>query len=432
MLDIQLIRENPEYVQKALAKRGLNVDFKDLLEIDVKRREAMTEVEALKAKRNRASAEVGQLKRNGENADHVLAELKELSDEIKAKDDLVSELNAKQEEFLIGLPNMPAEEVRAGGKENNQVEKMYGEQPKFSFEPKSHIELEENLDLIDYERGAKLSGAGFWLYKDDGARLEWALLNYFVDAHIADEYKMLLVPHILNSASGFTAGQFPKFKEDVFWLDSEENVQEENRQFLLPTAETAVVNLFRDEILTEADLPKKYFAYSPCYRKEAGTYGSSERGMIRGHQFNKIEMFQFTKPEDSDKAFEELVEKASKLVSDLGLHFRVSSLAAGDCSASMSKTWDIEVWIPSMNEYKEVSSVSNAKDYQARRGNMRYRSESDNKIKYLHTLNGSGLATSRLFPAILEQNQQEDGSVLIPAVLTKYMGGQRYLKPREK
>ncbi len=432
MLDIQLIRENPEYVQKALAKRGLNVDFKELLEIDVKRREAMTEVEALKAKRNKASAEVGQLKRNGENADHVLAELKELSDEIKAKDDLVSELNAKQEEFLIGLPNMPAEEVRAGGKENNQVEKMYGEQPKFSFEPKSHIELEESLDLIDYERGAKLSGAGFWLYKDDGARLEWALLNYFVDAHIADEYKMLLVPHILNSASGFTAGQFPKFKEDVFWLDSDENVQEENRQFLLPTAETAVVNLFRDEILTEADLPKKYFAYSPCYRKEAGTYGSSERGMIRGHQFNKIEMFQFTKPEDSDKAFEELVEKASKLVSDLGLHFRVSSLAAGDCSASMAKTWDIEVWIPSMNEYKEVSSVSNAKDYQARRGNMRYRSESDNKIKYLHTLNGSGLATSRLFPAILEQNQQEDGSVLIPAVLTKYMGGQRYLKPREK
>ncbi len=432
MLDIQLIRENPEYVQKALAKRGLEVDFKELLEIDVKRREAMTEVEALKAKRNKASAEVGQLKRNGENADHVLAELKELSDEIKEKDDLVSELNLKQEEFLIGLPNMPAEEVRAGGKENNQVEKMFGEQPKFDFEPKSHIELEENLGLIDYERGAKLSGTGFWLYEGDGARLEWALLNYFIDAHVADEYKMLLVPHILNSASGFTAGQFPKFKEDVFWLDSDENVQEENKQFLLPTAETAVVNLFRDEILTESDLPRKYFAYSPCYRKEAGTYGSSERGMIRGHQFNKIEMFQFTKPEDSEKAFEELVEKASKLVSDLGLHFRVSSLAAGDCSASMAKTWDIEVWIPSMNEYKEVSSVSNAKDYQARRGNMRYRSESDNKIKYLHTLNGSGLATSRLFPAILEQYQQEDGSVLIPAVLTKYMGGQRYLKPREK
>ena len=432
MLDIQLIRENPEYVQKALAKRGLEVDFKELLDIDVKRREAMTEVEALKAKRNKASAEVGQLKRNGENADHVLAELKELSDEIKEKDDLVSELNIKQEEFLIGLPNMPAEEVRAGGKENNQVEKMFGEQPKFDFEPKSHIELEESLDLIDYERGAKLSGAGFWLYEGDGARLEWAVLNYFIDAHIADEYKMLLVPHILNSASGPTAGQFPKFKEDVFWLDSDENIQEENKQFLLPTAETAVVNLFRDEILTEAELPRKYFAYSPCYRKEAGTYGSSERGMIRGHQFNKIEMFQFTKPEDSDKAFEELVEKASQLVSDLGLHFRVSSLAAGDCSASMAKTWDIEVWIPSMNEYKEVSSVSNAKDYQARRGNMRYRSESDNKIKYLHTLNGSGLATSRLFPAILEQNQQEDGSVLIPAVLTKYMGGQRYLKPREK
>ena len=432
MLDIQLLRDKPEFVEKALAKRGLEVDFTNLLENDTNRRAKMTEVEGLKAKRNTLSDLVAQLKRNKENADDVLVELRDLSAQIKVLDEEVEELNSKQDKFLHGLPNIPDEDLVAGGKENNQVERIFGEKTEFNFEPKSHIELSESLGIIDYERGTKLSGHGFWIYRGDGARLEWALLNYFVETHYQDGYEMLLVPHILNRQSGFTAGQFPKFEEDVFWLDADEDTKEANRQFILPTAETAVVNMHRDEILTEDSLPRKYFAYTPCYRREAGAHGASERGMIRGHQFNKVEMFQYTKPEDSDAAFEELVEKAAVLVSQLGLHYRIIKLAAGDVSASMAKTWDIEIWIPSMNGYKEVSSVSNARDYQARRGNVRYKSEEDGRNYYVNTLNGSGLATSRLLPAILEQNQQEDGSVLIPAVLRKYMGDQTYIYPKEK
>lgn len=432
MLDIQLLRDKPEFVEKALAKRGLEVDFTNLLENDTNRRAKMTEVEGLKAKRNTLSDLVAQLKRNKENADDVLVELRDLSAQIKVLDEEVEELNSKQDKFLHGLPNIPDEDLVAGGKENNQVERIFGEKTEFNFEPKSHIELSESLGIIDYERGTKLSGHGFWIYRGDGARLEWALLNYFVETHYQDGYEMLLVPHILNRQSGFTAGQFPKFEEDVFWLDADEDTKEANRQFILPTAETAVVNMHRDEILTEDSLPRKYFAYTPCYRREAGAHGASERGMIRGHQFNKVEMFQYTKPEDSDAAFEELVEKAAVLVSQLGLHYRISKLAAGDVSASMAKTWDIEIWIPSMNGYKEVSSVSNARDYQARRGNVRYKSEEDGRNYYVNTLNGSGLATSRLLPAILEQNQQEDGSVLIPAVLRKYMGDQTYIYPKDK
>lgn len=428
MLDIQLIRDNPKYVSDALAKRGLEIDFSDLLSIDSDRRAKMTEVEALKARRNSLSDQVAQLKRNKEDASEVLEELKSLSSNIKTLDEKVNKLNDSQNEIMYGLPNIPADDVIAGGKEKNEVDSVIGDQPTFNFETKSHMELSEELDIIDYESGAKLSGYGFWLYKGDGARLEWALLNFFVENHIQDEYEMLMIPHILNEQSGFTAGQFPKFKEDVFWLQNDD-AKEGNRQFILPTAETAVVNIHRDEILSEDSLPRKYFAYSPSYRREAGAHGSSERGMIRGHQFNKVEMFQFVKEEDSEEAFHELVEKAATLVGKLGLHYRVSSLAAGDVSASMRKTYDIEVWIPSMNEYKEVSSVSNAGDYQARRGNIRYKSV-DGKNHFVHTLNGSGLATSRLFPAILEQNQQEDGRILIPAVLRKYMGGQSYIEPK--
>ncbi len=427
MLDIQLIRRDPDYVVKALAKRGYEVDFTDFLEGDTKRRQLMTEVEQMKARRNKVSATIPQLKKAGEDTTEVLAEMKALADQIKAKDDEVSALDASQNDFLIGLPNLPADDVRAGGKENNQVERVYGEKPAFDFAPQHHVDLAERLGLIDYARGAKLSGSGFWVYTGDGARLEWALLNYFVETHLADGYEMMLVPHILNEASGYTAGQFPKFKEDVFWLDAPEGTEEKNRQFILPTAETALVNLYRDEILDEKDLPRKFFAYTPCYRKEAGSYRAEERGMIRGHQFNKIEMFQYTTPENSPKAFEELVNKACALVEGLGLHFRLSSLAAGDCSASMARTWDIEVWIPSMNDFKEVSSASNAHDYQARRGAMRYRRAEDGKLAFMHTLNASGLATSRILPAILEQMQEADGRVRIPEVLRKWMGGQEYL-----
>jgi seryl-tRNA synthetase len=429
MLDIQLIRKDPDLVSQALAKRGLEIDFSSFLAEDQLRRQKITEVEQMKAKRNKLSAQVPQLKKAGQDATEVLAELKELSDSIKTLDEEVNQLSKDQEIFLLALPNMPDDDVVAGGKENNQVEKICGTKPEFDFEPLHHVDLAEKLGLIDYTRGAKLSGNGFWIYKGDGARLEWALLNYFIDTHLADGYEMFLVPHILNYQSGLTAGQFPKFEEDVYWFETEEETLKQNKQFILPTAETALVNLYRDEILEEKDLPKKFFAYSPCYRKEAGSYRAEERGMIRGHQFNKVEMFQYTTPKDSPKAFAELVGKACKLVEGLGLHYRLSRLAAGDCSASMAKTWDIEVWIPSMNDFKEVSSASNAKDYQARRGNMRYRKADDNKTYYVHTLNASGLATSRVIPAILEQNQQADGSVIIPEVLRKYMGGQERLAP---
>ena len=285
------------------------------------------------------------------------------------------------------------------------------------------MDIAEKLHLIDYNRGAKMAGSGSWVYTGDGALLEWALLNYFVEQHIADGYTMILPPHMLNYASGYTAGQFPKFIDDVYWLDH----AEERSNFMLPTAETALVNLYRDEILDEKELPKRFFAYTPCYRREAGSYRAEERGMIRGHQFNKVEMFQYTTKDGSDAAFEELVGKACKLVEGLGLHYRLSKLAAGDCSASMARTYDIEIWIPSMNDYKEISSVSNARDYQARRGNMRYRDSKTGKIEFVHTLNGSGLATSRVFPAILEQYQTADGKVRVPEVLQKYLHGKTVL-----
>ena len=280
---------------------------------------------------------------------------------------------------------------------------------------------------MDYDRAAKIAGRGAWIYTNLGARLEWALLNYFISEHLKDGYTFILPPHLLNEDSGFGAGQFPKFREDVFWLEGLEP-----KRFLLPTAETALVNIHRNEIMDENDLPKKYFAYTPCYRREAGSYRTEERGMIRGYQFDKVEMVQYTKPEDSDAAFEELVRKAENLVAGLGLHYQVSKLAAGDISHSMARTYDIEVYLPSMGIYKEVSSASNARDYQARRTMCRYRDSNTKKTVYVHTLNASGLATSRIFPAILEQFQQEDGSVIIPEVLRPWMGGLEVLKPIKK
>jgi len=297
---------------------------------------------------------------------------------------------------------------------------VWGKKPEFDFEVQNHVDLCESLGLIDYKRGSKISGNGFWLYRGDGALLEWALLNYFVEEHLKDGYEFILPPHILGQECGYTAGQFPKFKDDVFALETEEG--NDHFQFLLPTAETALINVHRDEILAEESLPRKYFSYTPCYRKEAGSYRAEERGMIRGHQFNKIEMFQYTAPENSSEALDELVEKAEKLMQGLGLHYRLSRLAAGDVSHSMAKTYDIEVWIPSMGIYKEVSSASNARDYQARRGHIRFKRAETGKNEFIHTLNASGLATSRIFPAIIEQFQNEDGSVNVPEVLVKWVG----------
>ncbi|HIT00402.1 MAG TPA: serine--tRNA ligase [Candidatus Faecaligallichristensenella faecipullorum] len=424
MLDINLIRKDPEFVKAALAKREYAVDFGEMLEWDGRRRELMAQNEAMKAERNKLNKDIPRIKKEGGNIEETMAKLKDMAEQVKAMDEEQRALEEKIQKFVEALPNLPAEDVVAGGKENNQVVKTFGQKPEFPGGFKNHVELCTELGLIDYERGVKMGGNGFWLYTDLGARLEWALLNYFITQHIKDGYTFMLPPHILTYECGYTAGQFPKFEDDVY------RVGMEGFHFLLPTAETALINLYRGEILDEADLPKKLFAYTPCYRQEAGTYRASERGMIRGHQFNKVEMFGYTKPEDSDKMLKELINKACALVEGLGLHYQLSKLAAGDCSASMATTYDIELWIPSMNEYKECSSVSNARDYQARRGNIRFRRAETKKTEFVHTLNGSGLATSRLIPAIVEQYQQPDGSVIVPEVLRPFLGMDKIEKKR--
>ena len=421
MLDIKLIRSDPQQVKDAIRKREMDLDatVDEILEIDAERRRLTGQTEALKAEQNTASKQIPQLKKEGGDVAGLMARMKELSAKIKEEDAALSALEEKQKDLLLCLPNLPDSDLESGGKENNKPVRVFGEQPKFGFPMKNHVELCESLGLIDYERGAKIAGNGSWIYRGMGARLEWALLNFFVNEHLSDGYELILPPHMLGYECGYVAGQFPKFEDEVYWI---QNPTSSDRRFMLPTAETALVNLHRGEILTEADLPRKYIAYTPCYRREAGSYRSEERGMIRGHQFSKVEMVQYTTPETSDQAFEELVGKAERLVQELGLHYRLSKLAAGDCSFSMARTYDIEVWIPSMGIYKEVSSASNARDYQARRGNVKVRG-ADGKLRLVHTLNASGLATSRVMPAIVEQYQNADGSVTVPEVLRPYMGG---------
>jgi len=427
MIDAKLIEEKPEFVKAALKKKGWDFDPAPLLKLFNERRELLKEAETSRAEQNKLSSSVPSVKKAGGDIKAIFAQVKALASANKGTQDKLAAVEKSIQEQIEVLPNMPDPDLAAGGKENNHPIYHFGKEPTFDgFTPKNHVELCESLGLIDYKRAAKISGSGTWIYTGLGAQLEWGLINYFINTHLKDGYTMILPPHILNEQSGYTAGQFPKFKEDVFWLEGTEP-----KKFLLPTAETALVNLHRDEILSIDDLPKKYFAYTPCYRKEAGSYRTEERGMIRGYQFNKVEMVQYTTDDGSDKAFDELVGKAKKLVEGLGLCYQVDKLAAGDCSHSMARTYDIEVWIPSMKVYKEVSSVSNARDYQARRGHERYK-DHEGKIHFCHTLNGSGLATSRIIPAIVEQFQQADGSVIVPEVLRPFMGGISVLKPVEK
>ena len=426
MIDINYIIENKENGKERLKRKLYDADIDSLVEDVETKRKLLKAVEDNKAKQNKLSKSVPQVKKEGGDVTKIFAEVKALAAENKIDEEKLKVLDEKINSVLVALPNLPDEDLLGGGKENNKEIYMYKTKPNFGFKIKNHVELAESLGLIDYDRAAKVSGHGTWFYTGLGARLEWALLNYFINTHINDGFQMMIPPHILNYESGFTAGQFPKFEEDVFELKGIEPTK-----FLLPTAETALVNYYRNEILDGSELPKKFFAYTPCYRKEAGSYRTEERGMIRGYQFNKVEMVEYTKEDDSDRAFEELVNKAKALIEGLGLHYRVSKLAAGDCSHSMARTYDIEVYLPSIDIYKEVSSVSNARSYQARRGMMRYRDE-NGKLHYMHTLNGSGLATSRVFPAILEQYQQEDGSVVIPEVLRPYMGGIEVIKPIKK
>ncbi len=427
MLDIKLINENPQAIRERLAKKGCIVDFSELLALNEERKAVIGESEQLKAKRNKVSQSIPALKKEGKPVEPIFAEMREIGETIAKFDEKLKALDSAIFDFVAKLPNLPDEDLLAGEKENNQVVKVFGKKPEFDFKAKNHVDLCTSLGMIDYERGVKLSGNGYWIYRGAGARLEWALLNFFVSKHLADGYEFIIPPHMLGYNCGFGAGQFPKFSDEVYWIKDDENDIKKSR-FMLPTAETALVNMYAGEILDESKLPMKYFAYTPCYRKEAGSYRSEERGMIRGHQFDKVEMVQYAHPDHSKEAFEELVNKACSLVEKLGLHYRLSKLAAGDCSASMARTYDVEVWIPSMGIYKEVSSVSNANDYQARRNNTRYRDGATGKTNFVHTLNGSGLATSRIMPAIVEQYQNADGSVTVPEVLRKFMGGQEIIK----
>lgn len=419
MLDIKYIKENPEEVIARLAKKGKDAraEIEEILKLDGERRALIAGNEAMKAEANKTNKLIPQYKREGKDVAALFAEMKELSAKTKANDEKVKEVEERYTALMLGLPNLPDEDLLPGGKENNQPLRYWGEPRTFDFEPKNHVDLCTDLGLIDYPRGTKLAGSGFWIYRGMGARLEWALLNYFMDTHLADGYEMILPPHMLEYECGLTAGQFPKFADEVYKI---ENPTDGRVHYMLPTAEAALASLYRNEILTEADLPKKLFAYTPCFRREAGSYRADERGMVRGHQFNKVEMFQYTLPEASDVAFDELVAKAENLVKGLGFHFRTVKLAAEDCSASMARTYDIEINIPSMHGYKEVSSVSNARDYQARRGMIRVK-RANGKVEYVHTLNGSGLATSRILPALVEQNQNADGSVNVPDVLRRYV-----------
>ena len=422
MLDIKRIKEDPNAVKAGLKAKEVDCDalVDRILELDQQRRSIIAANEARKAEQNKVSKEIPMKKKAGEDVAPIFARMAELKAQIAADDETLRTVEAEYRVKMLSLPNLPDPDLKPGGKENNEPLRYYGEPHKFDFTPKHHVDLCTDLGLIDYERGAKLAGTGFWIYKGLGAQLEWALLNYFMECHLNDGYEMVMLPHMLEYKCGETAGQFPKFADEVYKI---ENPTDDRMHFMLPTAETALASIYRDEILTEADLPKKFFAYTPCFRREAGSHRADERGMVRGHQFNKIEMFQYTLPEKSDEAFEELVTKAENLVKGLGFHFRTVKLAAGDCSASMARTYDIEIQIPSMNGYKEVSSVSNARDYQARRGNIRFKRAETGKVEYVHTLNGSGLATSRIFPAMVEQNQRADGSIVVPEVLRKYLGG---------
>lgn len=403
-------------VKAALLKRMRpeDLDLEAVIALDQQRRELTTAFEEMQARRNRLS--------KTKPTPEIIAELRSFGDEIAAKKEALEKVEAELQEKLAALPNIPADDVVAGGKENNETIYTFGKKPEFDFEPKDHVELATSLGLIDYERAAKMSGSGFWCYTGLGALLEWALLSYFIDFHTKNGYTFMIPPFMLTERSAYISGHLPKFRDDLYW--------NQDGLCLNATSEMMLGNYHREEILPGEELPKKYCAYSACFRREAGSYRQEERGMVRGHQFNKIEMFVFCRPEESWQYFDELVDNAKKLIEGLGLHYQVSKLAAEDCSAAMAKTYDAEVWLPSMGIYKEVSSISNALDYQARRGSIRFKDAGQN-TEFVHTLNASGLATSRLLPAILEQNQQADGSVIIPEVLRPYLPfKEERLRPR--
>ena len=414
MIDINRIRNNKVEVEKALFKRMDNVNLDEILAFDKEKREIGTKLDEYRHERKVISDSIPKLKKDGKVTTSIINDMKILGDKIDELNIKYNDLDKKLFNSLAYLPNIPDDDVIGGGKENNKVIYTYKEKPVYNFKLKPHNEILKDLDMIDFDRGIKIGGEKAWIYTGVGARLEWALINYFIDTHIKNGYQFMMVPYMLKNECGYGAGQFPKFNDEVYKIENED-------LFLLPTAETALVNLHSNEIMNIDELPKKYFAYTQCFRVEAGSSREEERGTIRGHQFNKVEMVAYTRDDNSDLVFDELLDIAKKLVEGLGLHYQISKLAAGDCSGGMARTYDLEVWIPSMGIYKEVSSVSNARDYQARRSNTKYR-DNDGNLHFVNTLNGSGLATSRLIPAIVEQYQNKDGSITVPEVLRPYLG----------
>jgi seryl-tRNA synthetase len=414
MLDIKRIVNNKKEVEESLLKRMPKEDFDldNIITLEEKRKKITADLEIIQAKKNEYS--------KTKPAENTIIEIKKLSKNIKKEEEKLKKIKEELKEKLSSLPNTVSADVKAGDKENNEVIYTYANKPKFDFKALDHVSLAEKLAVIDYKRARKMSGNGFWIYRDKGAWLEWALYNYFLDYHRENGYEFFIMPELLNRESAYASGHLPKFENDLFWTEN-------SKLCLNPTAEMMLTNYHREEILDENDLPKKYFSLATSFRREAGSYRKDERGMIRGHQFNKVEMFQFTKPENSWQIFEEMSQEVIDLVKGLDLHFQLSKLAAKDCSAAMAKTIDLEVWIPSMNTYKEVSSISNALDYQARRANIRYKDQKAKKNIFVHTLNASGLATSRIIPAILEQNQNKDGSVNVPKILHKYLPEKYYI-----
>ena len=417
MLDIKMIRQNVAMVKEKLATRNVDeAKINEFVALDEKRRAELVKVEELKKLRNDVSGEIAQLKRNKENADDKIAQMKKVGEEIKALDDQIAKIDEELTAIATTLPNLPHESTPIGKDEDDNVEvRRHGTVREFDFEAKPHWEIAENLGILDFERGAKVSGSRFVFYKGLGARLERAIYNFMLDEHGKEGYTEVIPPYIVNSHSMFGTGQFPKFKEDVFQLANTDLT-------LIPTAEVPLTNYYNGEILEEADLPVYFTALSPSFRSEAGSAGRDTRGLIRLHQFNKVEMVKLTKPEESYNELEKMTQNAENILQKLNLPYRVVALSTGDMGFSAAKTYDLEVWIPAQDTYREISSCSNCEDFQARRAMIRYRDE-NGKVQYVHTLNGSGLAVGRTVAAILENYQNEDGSVTIPEVLVPYMGG---------
>ena len=418
MLDVKLLRENLDEVKKRMATRGATVDWDQFLSLDRERRDALAQIERLKEKKNRLSGEIGKLKKAGADASALMREGEEVSESIRNSEGPLADIEARFDQFMLTLPNLPHPGVKVGKNETeNREVRRWGEPPKFDFTPKNHWDIGEELGILDFARAAKIAGARFAVYRDAGAKLERALINFMLDLHTTENgYKEMLPPALVNRASLVGTGQLPKFEEDLFHLAPGD-------YFLIPTAEVPLTNLHRDEMIEREELPIKYVAYTPCFRSEAGSYGKDVRGLIRQHQFNKVEMVKLCEPETSYEELESMAQNAEEVLRRLELPYRVVELCTGDMGFPSAKTYDLEVWLPGQSTYREISSCSNCEDFQARRANIRYRKEKKGRPLFVHTLNGSGLAVGRTLVAVLENYQQKDGSVIVPKVLRSYMGG---------